>query len=129
MKISVLIADHSEAVRKAVVELLKIDPEIEVVAECESYGQTMEIAAKLRPQVIILDIHLSDEYSVTPVQIKSGLNGSHVLAISIWNDDGTKALAERIGAVMLLDKANLATSLISAIKHHASGSERMPQSE
>ena len=48
MPLSVLLADHSEAVRKAVVDLLKIDPEIEVVAECDSYGQTMEIAATCR---------------------------------------------------------------------------------
>jgi hypothetical protein len=41
------------------------------------------------------------------------------LAISIWKDDETKALAETLGAATLLDKANLATELIPAIKLNA----------
>ena len=39
--------------------------------------------------------------------------------MSLWNDDETKSLAETIGAAKLLDKANLVTELIRAIKHYA----------
>jgi hypothetical protein len=39
-----------------------------------------------------------------------------LLAISIWKDDETKALAENIGAATLMDKAGLATELIRAIR-------------
>jgi NarL family two-component system response regulator LiaR len=122
MTIPVLLADDSEVVRKVIVALLKSDPEIEVVGECDSFAQTMEIASKLRPQVIVLDVHLSDEHAVTPAQIKSELNGSRVLAISIWKDEETRYLAETLGAVKLLDKANLATELIPAIRHFANES-------
>ena len=129
MKISVLLADDSEIMRKVIAGLLRDDSEIEVVAECVSFAQTMERASKLHPQVIVLDVHMGDELTVTPSHLKFGLIGSRLLAISIWKDDETKALADRIGAATLLDKANLATTLIPAIKHHASGSERMPRSE
>jgi chemotaxis response regulator CheB len=50
MKISVLLADDSEIMRKVIAGLLRDDPEIEVVAECVSFAQTMERASKLRPQ-------------------------------------------------------------------------------
>jgi chemotaxis response regulator CheB len=124
MKISVLLADDSEIMRKVIADLIKGDPEIEVVAECVSFAQTMELATKLHPQVIVLDLHMGDERTVTPSQLKSGLNGSLLLAMSIWNDDETKSLAETIGAVMLLDKTKLATELIPAIRQYGNDQNR-----
>jgi two-component system response regulator DesR len=119
MTISVLLADDNEIVRRVIAALLKSDPEIELVAESVSFAQTMEIVSKLHPQIIVQDVHMGDEHAVTPSQLKSGLIGSRLLAISIWKDDGTKALAEALGAATLLDKANLATELIPAIKLNA----------
>ena len=122
MKISVLLADDSEIMRKVIADLLRGDPEIQLVAECVSFAQTMERASKLHPQIIVLDVHMGDERSVTPSQLKFGLIGSRLLAVSIWKDDETKVLAERIGAAALLDKANLAITLLPAIKGHANES-------
>jgi two-component system, NarL family, response regulator DesR len=129
MPISVLLADNSELMRKVIAGLLRDDPEIEVVAECVNFAQTVERASKLRPQVIVLDVHMGDERAVTPSHLKFGLLGSQLLAISLWKDDETKAIAEKFGAATLLDKANLVTALIPAIKHYASGSKRMPRSD
>jgi len=119
MTISVLLADDSEIIRKVIADLLKNDPEIEVVAESVGFAQTIQLAAKLHPQVIVLDLHMGDEHTVTPAQLRSGLISSRLLAISIWNDDETKALAEAIGAVTLLDKTKLTAELIPAIRHYA----------
>jgi two-component system response regulator DesR len=129
MPISVLLADNSELMRRVIAGLLRDDPEIEVVAECVNLAQTVERASKLRPQVIVLDVHMGDERAVTPSHLKFGLIGSQLLAISLWKDEETKALAERIEAAALLDKANLATALIPAIKHYASSGERIPRTE
>jgi hypothetical protein len=63
-----------------------------------------------------MDVHLSDEGTVTPSQLKSGLLGSRLLAISLWDDSETRYLAEAMGAATLLDKADLAMELISGIK-------------
>jgi DNA-binding NarL/FixJ family response regulator len=117
MPIKVLLADDTEIIQKVIADLLRGDPEIQLVAECTSFAQTMERASKLHPQVIVLDVHMSDEHTVTPTQLKFGLIGSRLLAISIWDDDETKALAERMGASTLLDKASLTTALIPAIKN------------
>ena len=122
MTISVLVADDSEIMRKAIADLLQGDPEIEVVAECVSFAQTLEVASKLRPQIIVLDVHMGDERTVTPSQLKFGLIGSRLLAISIWKDEETNALAQAMGATTLLDKTKLATTLIPAIKQYINGS-------
>jgi chemotaxis response regulator CheB len=129
MIISVLLADDSQIMLKVIARLLKSDPEIEVVGECVSFAQTIDVASKMRPQVIVLDVHMRDELTVTPSHLKFGLIGSRLLAISIWKDDETKALAETMGAVTLLDKADLATALIPAIKYYASGSKQEPSSD
>jgi hypothetical protein len=38
------------------------------------------------------------------------------MTITVWNDEEAKALAKRLGAVTLLDKAHLFSNLISSIK-------------
>jgi two-component system response regulator DevR len=116
MLTTVLLADDNESVRKAIVRLLQGDPDIQVLAQGATFAQTIELASKLHPQVIVLDVHMSDERAVTLAQLKSALMGSRLLAMSIWNDDETKSLAETIGAAALLDKTKLATELIPAIR-------------
>jgi DNA-binding NarL/FixJ family response regulator len=119
MSTTVLLADDSEIMRKAIMYFLKDDSEIEVLGEGANFAQTMLLAIKLQPHVILLDLHMNDERTVTPSQIKASLNGSRLIAMSLWNDDETKVLAETFGAVTLLDKATLATELIPAIKRYA----------
>jgi DNA-binding NarL/FixJ family response regulator len=116
MLTTVLLADDNESVRKAIVRLLQGDSDIQVLAQGTTFAQTIELASKLHPQVIVLDIHMNDERTVTPVQLKSALMGSRLLAMSIWNDDETKSLAKTIGAAAFLDKSELASELIPAIK-------------
>ena len=70
-------------------------------------------------KVVLMALHLENENNVKSSDMKSLLNGSALLAISLWNDNETKALADRYGAVELLDKANLAFDLIPAIKRSA----------
>jgi chemotaxis response regulator CheB len=119
MIISVLLADDSEVMRKAIANLLKDDPEIQLLAESASLSQTMQFISSLHPQIVVMDIHMGEERNVTSLQVKSCLVGSPLLAISLWKDDETKALADRYGAVVLLDKSKLAYELIPAIKRYA----------
>lgn len=116
MPIRVLLADNNDAVRNVIAGLLKESPEVELVAECTNFTETITLAAQHRPEVIVLDLHMSDERTVSRTRLKSGLVGSRLLAISVWNDDETKALAKTMGAITLLDKTKLVTELIPAIR-------------
>jgi hypothetical protein len=53
-----------------------------------------------------------------PESVKSQilLHTKCVVAISLWNDDDAKILAESFGAQVLLDKMNLYSEVIPAIK-------------
>jgi DNA-binding NarL/FixJ family response regulator len=75
------------------------------------------MAADLKPNVVVIDLHMPDERGFSPDFIKSQflLSTNHLLAISVWNDEQSKALASRYGAKAFLDKSNLGSELIPAI--------------
>jgi chemotaxis response regulator CheB len=116
MPIKVLLADDNEPVRNAIRRLLGSDPEIQLAAEATTFAETLRMAHELRPDVIVMDLHMGDEKTVKPPQVKASLTGSKIIAISIWNDEQSKALAESFGALLLLDKIDLAGRLIPTIR-------------
>jgi two-component system response regulator DevR len=116
ISIKVLLADDSEIVRRGMRQLLSAQTEIEIVGEAANFHQTIQLVRNVKPEVIVLDLHMPDETNFSPQTVKSHLNrGSRLLAISLSNDEEAKALAEGFGAVVLLDKMNLANTLIPTI--------------
>jgi DNA-binding NarL/FixJ family response regulator len=108
-------------VRGAIRVLLLVQPEIELVGEAADFAHTIQMMNDLKPEVIVMDLHMPDETNVEPLIVKSLLNhGSRLLAISLWNDEDAKALAESFGAVTLMDKIELADKLIPTIMQLAS---------
>lgn len=116
--IKILLADDSEIVRRGIRQLLAAQTEIEIVGEAADFAQTIRMTRDLNPQVVILDLHMPDENEIRPQEVRSLVSlGSQLLAISIWNEEESKALAESLGAAVLLDKMNLANTLIPTIRH------------
>ena len=118
MPVTIFLTDDKECVRRAIRLLLASDPEIRMVGEASTFQQTIQSVSNLKPQIVVMDLHMPDASSVNPQEIKSLLNrlGSRLIAISFWKDEGTQALAESLGAVTLLDKMRLTTDLIPAIR-------------
>jgi DNA-binding NarL/FixJ family response regulator len=118
MYIKVLLADDSDCMRPAIARVLKEEPLIELVGEATSFAETLQLAAALKPDVLLLDLHMSDERQYPPASVKSQilLYIKCVIVISLCNDDDATALAESFGAHMLLDKMKLYSQLIPAIK-------------
>jgi chemotaxis response regulator CheB len=54
MPIRVLIADDSPVMRKAVRQLLMIEPEIEIVGEACSFRQMLEMKCQLTPDIVVV---------------------------------------------------------------------------
>jgi DNA-binding NarL/FixJ family response regulator len=116
MPITVLLADDSDLLRRAIGRLLSGHPEISLVGEATDFAQTIRLIQELQPQIVILDLHMSDDKRINPTQFRSQLLGkARLLAISAWNDEETQSLASSYGAAVCLDKTNLVTQLIPAI--------------
>jgi chemotaxis response regulator CheB len=77
------------------------------------------MTAALKPDVILLDVHMPGDCSFNPEFVKANLSGARVLAMSFASDyeseEETRLLAENFGAVRMLDKAKLCDELIPVI--------------
>jgi CheY-like chemotaxis protein len=83
-----------------------------------AFAETLQLAAGLKPDVLLLDLHMRDEREYPSELVKSQilLHTKCIVAISLYNDDDARALAESFGAQVLLDKMKLYSELIPAIK-------------
>lgn len=116
MTIRVMIADDNEIIRSAIVGVLKRESRIEVVGEAASFQHAREMAATIRPDVLLLDLHMRDNPRDSGIFLRSEFVRltKCIIAISMWNDEATKKVAASLGAIMLLDKAELGHTLVPA---------------
>ncbi len=114
--IKLLIADDSDIMREAIKKLLADEPRIHIVGEASSFAAAMQMIADLKPDVLLLDLHLPQKRDLQPPLVKSQLSCvGYTLAISFSNDEEAKSLAASYGAVALLDKMSLYSHLVPAI--------------
>lgn len=118
--VKVLLADDAAVIRNAVSRLLESEPVIKLVGVAENFSQTLQMAASLRPDVVLLDLHMPDDHAFQPsfVKFELELSGARVLGMSLSSpedDDVTRLLAESFGVATLLDKAEFGRVLIPAI--------------
>ena len=56
--IRVLLADDEGMIRSALAALLRLEPDIEVVAECADGAEAVATAERLRPDICLLDLEM-----------------------------------------------------------------------
>src|ERR1700731_91835 len=115
MPIKVLLADDSDVMRLAIRRILEEERRIEVIGEAETFAKTVQMIGDLKPEVLLLDLHMAEKRDFRPELVKSQLGCVCTLAVSFSNDDEAQPLAESYGAVALLDKMRLFTEMIPAI--------------
>ena len=117
MSITVLLADGSDVMRPAIVRLLNEEPSIELVAEAKNFAETLRLCLSLKPDILLLDPHMSDEglFPAEFIKPQIVLHTRCVIALSVWDDADVNTLAESLGAKVLLDKTRLYRELIPTI--------------
>jgi DNA-binding NarL/FixJ family response regulator len=122
-RVSVLLADDHDFMRRTVRRLLEAEPALEVLGEAATYAQAFEMGIRLKPDVILVDLHMPDDDGLAPAFIKSqlALTGSRIIAMSLSGeeDEAAHGLANSYGASKLLDKARFYDELIPTILQFA----------
>jgi two-component system response regulator DevR len=114
--LKLLLADDHENMRKVISEIIKNDAGVLLIGEASSFREVIELSSERRPDVVLMDVHMGDEQKIKVSDLRSCLLDCQLLAMSLWADQETKDLAKSLGAVVLLDKANLGTELLPALK-------------
>ncbi|MEG8945607.1 protein-glutamate methylesterase/protein-glutamine glutaminase [Rosettibacter firmus] len=126
-KISVLVVDDSAFMRKAISLMLESDEKIQVIGTARNGQEGVELAKKLRPDIITLDIEMPVMDGLTALKKIMAEAPTAVLMVSSLTTEGAEATltALELGAVDFIPKelsyvniniAKIKDDLISKVK-------------
>src|SRR5258708_4000718 len=121
-KISVLLVDDHTVVRQGLRALLEAEPDMEVVGEAEGGRQAVQLATKLKPNVVVMDIAMPQLNGLEATrQILKEAPVCRVLVLSSYSDDEYVHQLTEAGAAGYLVKQAAATDLVKAIREAKKG--------
>lgn len=119
----ILIADDNEHLRDALTDLLSNEPGWEVCADASTAADTLAKTRDLRPDLILLDIHMPDASGFeTTRQIRREFPLLKILIMSHNDVRGFLPGALEAGANGCVDKARLWAELVTTIRSLGSSS-------
>ena len=121
-KISILIADDHTLVRETWSFILNTDPRFTVVAESGSGEEAVELAKKLRPNIVIMDINLPGMNGIEATQqIRKFSPGSRILGVSLHTQPTYARKMMQKGAMGYVTKNSSREEMFKAILEIQSG--------
>ena len=121
-KITVLLADDHTVVRQGLRALLEAEEDITVVGEAENGRQAVQMAKRLQPEVVVMDIAMPQLNGLEATrQITKESPKSHVLILSSYSDDEYVQQLTDAGASGYLVKQTAANDLVTAIREAKKG--------
>lgn len=117
MSIRVLLSDDHRIVREGLRTLLEKESDLEVVGEAEDGYSTVELARKLRPQVVVMDITMPGLNGIEATRrITEEVPAVKVLALSMHVDPRFVERILKAGATGYLPKDCASEELTRAIR-------------
>lgn len=119
--ITVLLADDEAMIRSALAALLRLEPDIDVVAECADGEEALREAARLSPDVCVLDIEMP---GLDGVEVAERLHRSvptRCLVITRHARPGVLRRALAAGVAGFLPKSRGADEVAAVIRRIAAG--------
>jgi two-component system NarL family response regulator len=89
MSIRVIIVEDQRIVRELLCAMLAGEPDTSVVGQARTGGEALELADRLQPDVVLLDISLPDIDGIAVMQnLRSRHPATRVIALSIHDEQG-----------------------------------------
>ncbi|CAN5867590.1 response regulator transcription factor [soil metagenome] len=120
--VRLLIADDHPIVRAGFEGMLAGQPDLEVVGEAENGEEAVRLAARLRPNVVLMDLRMPVVDGVEATnQIKEGDPSANILVLTTYDSDADILRAIEAGATGYLLKDTPREELFRAIRAAARG--------
>jgi two-component system, NarL family, response regulator NreC len=120
--ITVVIADDHAVVRQGLRLLLEAEQDLAVVGESSDLAQTRELLRERNPAVVLLDLHMGRELSLTAlVELKATSPHTAVVILTMEDDPAFVAPAWNAGAAGYVLKEATRSDLVRAIRTVATG--------
>ncbi len=121
-KIRIMIVEDHPLFGAGLKRVLELEDDIEVVAEARTGKEAVELAERVQPDVIIMDVNLPEMNGLQATrEITSRLDGVGVIVITAYHDDEQLFHALRAGAMAYYPKDVQSSELIPAIRQVAQG--------
>jgi DNA-binding NarL/FixJ family response regulator len=116
-KIRVLLVDDHQVVRRGLRTFLEVQEDIEVVGEASDGAEGVEQAGALRPDVILMDVHMPGMDGVEALrELRAHGSGARVLVVTSFTETRSVVPALRAGATGYVYKDVDPDALAGAIR-------------
>ena len=124
-KISVLIVDDHSVVRMGLAAIIGIQRDLTVCGEAGSGADAVALAAKLHPDVVIMDLMMPGmDGAESTAEVLKASPGSKVLILTTFGTSAELARAMKAGASGAITKSITNKELTDAIRATAGGERR-----
>ena len=121
-KIRVLLVDDHPIVREGIRGVLAAAPRIEVVGEARDGLEAIRLAARLRPDIVMMDISMPQMNGLEATQwLRQELPEARVIALTMHADDEYIRRLGRLGARGYVGKQSPPRDLVQAVEEVAQG--------
>src|SRR5512142_504660 len=116
-KVRILIAEDSIPFRQGLRNLLQSIDDVDVAGEATTGAETIQLANRLQPDVILMDIQMPDVNGIEATrQIIYASPHIRILMLTMFEDDDSVFAALRAGAHGYLLKGALKAEVVRAIR-------------
>ncbi len=127
--IRVLVADDHKIMREGLAKLIQVEADMDVVGEAADGEQAVEMARRLHPQVVLMDMSMPRMNGLEATErILAEMPDIRVIALSMYEKEDREETMLKAGAVAYLTKAGPSGDLIAAIRAAAARTPEGPPS-
>ena len=125
-RIRVLIVDDQALIRRGMTLMLSVESDMEVVGQASDGAEAVEMAERLRPDVVLMDLHMPRKGGVAATrEITLSLPDTHVLVLTTLDAEETVFEAVRAGAHAYLLKDASEDEVLETVRAVHRGESRL----